>query len=473
MGFEALGKIAITTRVSFDGGSSWSEKVKIPHENGVYSSADPSMAFDKAGNVYLAYIDFDAPVESADSGVVLIRKSTDGGLTWGESYKVTDMNDYPGKKAIDRPWIVIDNSGGIGGGIIYITSMNAKGAIPPYNPYVHISSDNGKSWQHKYLDSEGYLAGQWIAQPMPTPAVSSDGTFHSVYPSFVYSQGQYPRYIHVASGDGGNNLDYSIAYQEKTPFADSLAKKAGLLICDKSNPERLAFLNISAIYGDGDVFLWETFDKGNTWQPPVRINDDTIKNGKMQDLLWADFNETGDLFVSWRDRRNAPDNGFETSSEIWGAVKYSGKANFEKNFRISDNLVPYDTILGASSGNDFQCVRFTGNVIYTVWGSNNIGFLNIWFAKSILSQNSAEVIISNDLNTSISVSPNPVGDYIDINYNGWAPAGISIYNTMGNCVMTVSTNLVASSNRLNISHLCVGVYFIKIGNFIQKFEIAR
>jgi hypothetical protein len=357
--------------------------------------------------------------------------------------------------------------------------MNAKGAKSPYNPYIHISSDEGKSWRHKYLDTINYLAGQWIAQPVPSPAVSSDGTLHAVYPSYVYSQNAYPQYIHVYSENGGFTFNYSTVYVEKTPFSDSLAKRVWLLICDKSDSQHLAFFNISNVYGDGDVFLWESSDKGITWSEPKRINDDTIANGRMQDLVWADFNENGDLFVTWRDRRNAPDTGFETSSEIWGAVKYKENADFEKNLRISDSLVPYDTILGATNGNDFQGVRFTDNTIYSAWGSNKNGYLNIWFAKSVLTPTSIESIIVKDINSGFIVTPNPASDYIEIGqlskvFDPSEGSGIKIYNTFGECVKNLSPALSEGEGvRIDISHLPVGLYLLQIGNYSEKFMVVR
>lgn len=51
----------------------------------------------------------------------------------------------------------------------------------------------------------------------------------------------------------------------------------------------------------------------------------------MQDFFWADYNEKDDLFVSWRDRRNAQESGFEIAFEIWGAFKLKGLQNYEKN----------------------------------------------------------------------------------------------------------------------------------------------
>ena len=50
MGYKIFEKITIKTRVSFDGGNSWSIIKSIPHISPSFQSADPSMAFDNLGN---------------------------------------------------------------------------------------------------------------------------------------------------------------------------------------------------------------------------------------------------------------------------------------------------------------------------------------------------------------------------------------------------------------------------------------
>ncbi len=79
MGFDQRGQLAIKTRVSKDGGASWSDRQKLLHVQPNFSSADPTMAFDDSTHVYLAYSDFQ---RNQDRGAVFIRKSIDGGLNW-------------------------------------------------------------------------------------------------------------------------------------------------------------------------------------------------------------------------------------------------------------------------------------------------------------------------------------------------------------------------------------------------------
>jgi hypothetical protein len=456
MGYDHPYKVAIYYRVSFDGGNIWSTKTKIQQSNNVFSAADPTMDFDDQGNVFLAYCEFVNPPVTTDSGGIFIRKSTNGGLTWNPSVKVMDLNSDIGKKAIDRPWLRIDRSGGVNNGNIYITSMNMKGVTTtPFNPYLHRSFDGGNTWvQWKYLDAANWLAGIWIPHPVPTPDISGNGKFHAVYPSYVFTQSPYIQYIHVYSSDGGNTLSHNSVFFDITNANDTLSKKGYLLRANPSDTNHLVLFHISNDNGDLDIFMRESQNEGVSWSNALRINDDPIANNRMQDLVWADFDDDGDLFVAWRDRRNAPDSTFTTSSEIWGAIKWKDSTVFSPNFLISDSLVPYDTILGATSGNDFMSVQFANDTIYSVWGSNRDGALNIWFQKMTFSGTTSIIHINQELNNDILIYPNPASGIIHINTNNEKIKSIKLFNVQGQLIQEYFTN------EFSIANLPNGIYFV-------------
>jgi hypothetical protein len=86
--------IAIKTRASFDGGASWSTANLLPHFGAGFGSADPSMAFDKNGLLYISYIDY---TQAPDSGGIYVARSNNGGLNWDTPTKAFDMYDVPNK----------------------------------------------------------------------------------------------------------------------------------------------------------------------------------------------------------------------------------------------------------------------------------------------------------------------------------------------------------------------------------------
>ncbi len=80
----------------------------------------------------------------------------------------------------------------------------------------------------------------------------------------------------------------------------------------------------------------------------------------------------------------------------------------------------------------------------------------------------------------ISISPNPASDYIEINLDRWSPpsrwtpSSIRIYNSFGECIMSVVGAIhELPLQRIDISHLPAGMYFIKFGNYTEKFVVVR
>jgi len=461
MGYVPLNQITIKTKASFDGGQSWSSAIIVPHNNPLYTSADPSLEFDGNGNVFLSYVDYSAPL---DSGSVFIRKSTDGGLSWNSPVEVINMHSDINKRAIDRPWITIDRSGGANDGNIYVTTMNASTmtpVVPPYNPYFIHSKDGGstfETWQ--YLDTVGWLSGSLIAKPHATPAISSNGIFYAIYPSYDPNQNLFPRLIIASSANAGNDFTYQTVFVSTNTFSDSLAKKGGLLRSNPADNSHLTFIYIGVDHGDGDVFLRESFDAGFSWAAPVRVNDDPIGNNRMQDLVWADFDTDGDLVLSWRDRRNGTDSTYATSSQIWGAIKWKDSSNFSPNFKISDALINYDTVL-AKNGNDFMCIKLINDTLNAVWGDTRDGKLNIWFQQMNMQGTviSARQLASEDI-PCVSVYPNPAVNTISIVAINLKR--VIVYDQLGKQVLMAINSKKHENIVLDLTNLSTGSYFAQI-----------
>ncbi|MBN2728576.1 MAG: T9SS type A sorting domain-containing protein [Bacteroidales bacterium] len=461
MGYLPFTNVFIKTKVSFDAGQSWSTVNNIPHTNLANGSADPSIEFDNLGNVFIAYIDYSS---SIDSGAVYVVKSTDGGLNWGTPVEIINAHSDIGKYPIDRPWISIDRSGGVNNGNIYITTMppNVFGPLlPPYHPYFMVSTNSGSSfspWQ--YLDTTNWLSGNLIPQPMPTNCVTSNGTFHAIYPSYLVSQSLYARYIIASTSDAGNSFTYHTVLNSSSGISDSLAKKGYLLRSNPADANHLAFFYLDLTYGDLDVFMKESFDEGVNWTNATRINDDPIANNRMQDLLWADFDADGDLVVSWRDRRNGTDSTYTTSSEIWGAYRSKDSTNFSSNFQISDNITPYDTIL-SFAGNDFMCIKLIDDTLSAAWGDTRNGKLNIWFQRMSVNGTILSISqISSENIPDIKIYPNPSVSSITVEGEGIMKT--VLLNQNGKVVSTHQNNSASENVMIDLGHLSSGIYFVQV-----------
>ena len=75
--------------------------------------------------------------------------------------------------------------------------------------------------------------------------------------------------------------------------------------------------------------------------------------------------------------------------------------------------------------------------------------------------------VTDDFNNDITISPNPVQNELMIeNYEIGINENFEIYNVLSEKVLTKS---ISENNTINVSHLTPGVYFIKIGDQMQKF----
>lgn len=461
MGFSGFNPIALKTKVSFDAGENWSAEYLVPHAHPAYQSADPSIEFDNAGTVFLSYVDYNT---SIDSGAVYIVKSLDDGLSWGPPIEVIDVHADPGNYPSDRPWMSIDNSGGPNNGNVYVTTMPPAvfGPIsPPYHPYFIASTDGGDSFNNwQYLDTTEWLAGNLISQPMPSNCVSANGTFHAVYPSFLASQSFSANYFIASSSDAGSSFTYNLVHSASSGLTTNDGRKGQLIRSNPINANHLAFLYIDETHGDFDVFLRESFDEGQSWTGPIRVNDDPISNNRMQDLVWADFDLDGDLVVSWRDRRNGIDSTFATKSEIWAAFRDKDSTNFSSNFRISDNDVAMDSTL-ASAGNDFMCIKLVNDTLNAVWGDSRTGRLNVWFQRIstqgiILSANQ----LSGSERVSVDLYPNPALSSIII--RGKDIERYAIFTSDGRRISSNKIEKNSGEVEIDLSWLPKGNYLIQV-----------
>lgn len=449
----ALGTV-IKTSTSTDGGLTWTTPLSTQHVVAGNTSADPALQYDASGNVYLSYVDYDNT--NFTNGQIVVRKSTDNGVSWGAYVEAINVTDCPGKYCVDRPWLEVDRSGGPNDGTIYVTSMNPDQPTlvsPPYNPYLAVSTDGGATFQDpRELDTTGYLAGSTITQPMPSPAIGADGTFFAGYPSYDTAQSPFVHLLLASSTDKGVTVNHANLYTVlMAGVTDPFAKKASKLIADPTVPNHLIALNLSDANGDADIFYMETFDAVN-WTAPARLNQDPIGNGKMQDLFWGEFNENGDLAICWRDRRNASGSGYQTETEIYGVIRFKDSTDFEADFPISSQQVQHETIL-EGKGNDFLSVRFVGDTLYTIWGDVRTGTVNIYINRMDVTLGTSSTTEIWSESALISIYPNPVHDVLTIT-NFDAGKNFRIIDANGKSIGDVT------AESTDVSHLKKGTYFL-------------
>jgi hypothetical protein len=460
-------RIAIKTKASFDGGDSWSTANILPHFGKGFGSADVSMAFDKNGLLYISYIDYK---QAPDSGGIYVARSVNGGLNWDMPTKAFDMYDLVSKRPIDRPWLVVDKSNTINAGTLYITTKPAPWIAPPNRNYFKISSDSGYTWTPiANIDGGTHLVGNLIAQPMAAPTSTLNGIFCAAYPSYVASQNTFPAYYFAKSNNKGKSFSYNTIFAGLLSPIDSNLKSAYRLAASPTDSNKLFFLIPTATNGDVDVMAFHSNDGGQTWSNNIRVNDDSLANGKAQDMVWAAYNEQGNLLVTWRDRRNSSSIGFWNAGyDFYYATSTDNGQTFSKNKKLTSQFVTFDSVL-TQNGNDMMSCVYNGDTLYTVWGDTRTGKMNIFFSKTIASTNTnvGTTLLTIDQPQWI-IFPNPTNDYLNVSIaKELIGKELLVCDVSGKKMITQS--ITESKLKINIQELLKGVYFLKIDNEIKRF----
>lgn len=153
-GYSETAPYAFNTQ---NGGSTWTSTAV-----GVASASDPDLQYDLTGNAWWSFIDH----TNSATGV---RKSADGGGTWGIESQIAMV--------VDHPVVAIDRTAGAHAGRIYVVGASLGGTT---YPVAH--SDDGSSWTIVNVDVSAYsdlkFGGLFSGSTgvVYDPVVTSNGT---------------------------------------------------------------------------------------------------------------------------------------------------------------------------------------------------------------------------------------------------------------------------------------------------------
>jgi hypothetical protein len=245
---------------SFDGGTSWAE-APLSLAGGWGGISDPTVAWDGAGNVYLAALPF-PPGVNTQIGIAIYR-SSDGGLTW------SSPNLIHASSGDDKQWAAGDNT-----------------PSSPYFGHVYVVWDDGSTLRFaRTVDSgaswvgiSGQAAGSALAFDSFAPQVSvaSDGT---VYVAWV--AGSDIKF--VKSNDGGDSFTSpAVAAASITPLTSPpLSAPNGfpelpggsfrvltLGACTAGNGQTVVIAWADYREGVSRIYYAYSQDAGSTWLSP-------------------------------------------------------------------------------------------------------------------------------------------------------------------------------------------------------------
>ncbi|UCG68564.1 MAG: exo-alpha-sialidase [Thermoplasmata archaeon] len=391
--------------VSWDGGETW-ERDLIPgyREDDILSplslfkaAGDPVVCFDSDSNVFISGICFKRPTNPAnpitgwtpgpDDGI-FVAKSTDGGKTFNQINILAAAMQAP-ISFHDKEWMAVDmNNGNVY--VVWVVFTLYSLATVLFSR----STDNGNSYSLPPMVISEYQALE-VGSQGSTIQVTPDGRVHISWIDF--NQGQV-RYTYSTNEGQSFSTPQSIADVNPIPYAlengDYRTPTLLMSAVDLSDTNTSGYLYITwndYRYGDADILLIYSWDNGQTWSEPVRVNNDEEGNGHDQFFSAVAVSPQGWVHMVFYDRRDD-----ENNTLIWAyyAISKNGGENFTVNMNMSDesfdgNNAPHPFI------GDYIGICATNTAAYAVWcdtrdGTPESGSSEIYFGAVDFSDGSEE-----------------------------------------------------------------------------------
>ena len=300
--------------VTFDGGKTW-KTVPTPNPANLVQG-DDIVVFSSDGIAYHVHLSFDgirqARPARAENGMI-VNVSKDGGNTWSNgTAAVNHVNTVTPFE--DKPGMVVDNATASRfKGNVYVawTRFDVYGSSNPEHRtqiYFTRSTDQGQTFSMPFrisdtggdcLDSDNTVEGA-------VPAVGPNGEVYVVWAGPLglvldkSTDGGVTFGKDRVIGDMPGGWDFSV---EGLTRANGMPV-TGVDLSNGPNKGTLYVNWIDARNGDPDVFVMSSRDGGTTWSSPVRVNDDPVKNGKVQFFTWMAVDPAdGSINIVFYDRR--------------------------------------------------------------------------------------------------------------------------------------------------------------------------
>jgi hypothetical protein len=350
----------LASRYSLNGGLTWS--------NGNISAlgisdGDVSAAFDSFGNLFLAQFSDSTTLQ------VVVGLSTNGGASFSLLYETSSQtNDQPtvttgpGPNGHGSVWISYADS--LGNQIAQGATVNGPGNVGAFGS-AQAAPGPGGSFGDIVV---GPNAEMMVCYQDPASGAGPDSIRVNLDPDGVGASSFNSAIVATGTDVGGFtplpaqpnrtvDAESGLAWDRSPgPFHGRLY----LMYTDRTNTST----------ADTDIFVRHSDDSGSTWSSRVRVNDDTVGNGKSQFLPRIALDQTtGFIAVSWYDCRNSPGNN---TAELWAAVSIDGGVSFLPNVKVSSGISNGDAnqVSNFNFG-DYSGLAFEGGAFYPCWADNS------------------------------------------------------------------------------------------------------
>ena len=384
---------------SFDGGCTWSDGGFLPGFENYSLTSDISFAFGTHNEVYAAVLNTSKNV----SGIA-VSTSRDGGKTFNAPVSV--VLDKTGRTFNDKPWITVDQTKGKYSGSIYVVwSYDHNGNCGDGNNCSEElafsrSTNGGKTFSPMRLieGNAPFCTNATLRRPAHStrcdaaqgaiPVVTPDGTLTVSFPYIDLMSRHIPtRLLVTTSPDGGTTwttpMLIATIHDIVGIFPPERYRNISLpaFACDP-NTGQLYLTWSDKGSGDADILLSTSRDHGQTWTTPVRVNDDSLRNGANQFQPQMVVAPNGVVSISFFDTRTDPQHRL---IDVYIAQSINKGASFLKNVRVTTQSwnpkvdAPIDGS-GLQFIGDYQGLAADNFFVHPFWNDTRTGKQEIFTA---------------------------------------------------------------------------------------------
>ncbi len=335
-------------------------------------AGDVSVTFDDKGHAFLSCLVFDrlgTPyywAHDAGRNGILVRRSDDGGRTWAKEAALVagfPTGHEPGIEWVDMPRIFTDDrphSRYAGNLYVGWIEWRLKDSIILFSR----STDEGRTWSkplristHAGLprDDNGSVVGF-------VGSVGADGTLYAGWNDGI-------TITMAISRDGGRSFEPSRPIMPVgPPYFGAVPGVARVMGFPQVAVDARPGVRGGTVYvswsdyrnGDIDVFLARSADRGRTWSAPLRVNTDSVHDGRDQFFQFLAVDPvTGDVFVQFYDRRADP---ADRATRVTLARSTDGGRTFANYAWTDTPFTGHAAFLG-----DYTWLTAYGGKVYGVW----------------------------------------------------------------------------------------------------------
>lgn len=343
--------------LSQDGGSTWTNGLLPGYPGGPISSltgfdtaGDPALAYDKNGNIYYAGLAANRAGDGgARDGTVFVSKSSDGGNT----FSTVIIARGSGNTFNDKPYLAVDTTNASFSGRVYVSFSQFKTTTGKI--FFSFSNNGGETFSPPALISDSNINQGSI------PAVGPNGEVYITWRDISNTQ------VKVAkSTDGGISFSSAKVVANIVPIPNPLPNTN---FRTNTNPTMTVDSGSGKIYigwndyrnGNADIFLSQSTDSANTFNTPVRINDDTGNHDQFFPWLQT---APGRLSAIFYDRRLDASNH---DLDVFYTESRDGGATFTQNQRVSDQSIDPDIQFQGQFIGDYIGLALTSTNAHPAW----------------------------------------------------------------------------------------------------------